>query len=181
MKKTVTIESLSKLWEEYEIACRSLFMPLNFALVADVAKLPHPQEDIILTAKLLIFIAEKTLEDQVAAEYIRVFLRFLPHFLCSPQDVIEMNNEWSKMLDGEFDPSEFANSRLSMFLINSKNERHEINEEIAFFLKRSKIIPADDHLALHKACILLNVELEHKSSNPPLGKAILKTLFPLMK
>jgi hypothetical protein len=79
-------------------------------------------------------------------------------------------------LDGDEQPDSSTDSYLPSFFANAKNERRKLNEEIDLFLSRSAIIPTEDPLALHKACILLNVEYD--SPNPPLGKTILKVLFP---
>ena len=176
MSKKVTIKTLGKQWDDYAEACRSLFTPPGLALVADAASLPHPREDIVLAAKLMIFIAPRVGEDHDIAGTVRAWLRFLPHFIHGPQDVAELNTAWRAVLDGDDRPDEFTQPQLTSFFARAKIERQRLHGEIDLFLNRSNVIPSEDPLALHKACILLNVDYD--SPNPPLGKTILKVLFP---
>ena len=176
MSKKVTIKTLGKQWDDYATACQTLFTPPNLALVADAAELPHSREDIVLAAKLMIFIAPRIAEDDDIAGTVRTWLRFLPHFISSPQSVSDLNTAWRAVLDGDKGAEGFTASSLPSFFADVKNARRKLNDEIDLFLNRSTIIPTEDPLALHKACILLNVEYD--SPNPPLGKTILKVLFP---
>jgi len=130
----------------------------------------------VLAAKLMIFIAPRIAEADDIAGTVRAWLRFLPHFRNAPQDVSDLNAAWRAMLDGDDQANNWDESRLPSFFASAKNDRRKLNEEIDLFLNRSAIIPSEDPLALHKACILLNVEYD--SPNPPLGKTILKVLFP---
>ena len=176
MTRRVTINTLGKQWDDYAQSCQQLFTPPDVALVADAAKLPHPREDIVFAAKLMLFIAPRLDQDKDIPKTIRAWLRFVPHFLPDADRVASINAQWRRLLDGEPDVALDQRQPLIFFLADARSKRRELEAEIDFFLTRAEIIPSDDTLALHKACILLGAEYD--SPMPPLGKTILKVLFP---
>lgn len=179
MTKRVTINTLAKQWDDYMQSCQHLFTPPEVALVADIARMPHQREDIVLAAKLMLFIFPRLDSNKVIPNTIRTWLRFLPHFVPEADIATAINAQWWRLLDGEPERTPDERKHLNSFLSDARHARLELLSEIDFFLTRAEIIPASDQLALHKACILLGVEYD--SPMLPLGKTILQVLFPSFK
>lgn len=175
MSRQVRIDHLGKQWDEYAAACGNLFGAPSPDVVASISSLPHSSADIILAAKVMIFCAPRVKSDEDIASIIRQWLRYLPCFLQEDDTVARLNTHWHAMLNGDQLDSA-ARVELDAFFAKAKNSRLKIQEEIDLFLDRAAIIPREDPLALHKACILLGVE--YFSSTPPLGRTLRKVLFP---
>jgi len=175
MSKQVKIDVLGKQWDDYVAACGNLFGPPVPAVAAGVSALPHSQTDIILAAKVMLFCAPRVKDDVDIAAIIRQWLRYFPCFLGDEKKVEAINSHWYKITEGD-EILQPARDELDEFFKGVKTARQDLSNEISLFLDRAAIIPLDDPLGLHKACILLGVE--YFSSTPPLRKTLMKVLFP---
>ncbi len=175
MSRQIRIDHLGKQWDDFVVACGTLFGPPDPVAVAGVTALPHSVDDILLAGKVMIFCAPRVSSDEDIASIIRQWLWYLPCFIQDEEKVAYLNSHWRSMINGD-ELATLAREELEAFFKTTRASRERIHDEVKLFLDRASIIPVDDPLGVHKACILLGCE--YFTPTPPLRKTLMKALFP---
>ncbi len=165
-----------KAWDKYVAVCDAIFGAPNHRLAALSSDLETPPAQMPVAAKLLLSAAYTAGELARIQPIFMEWLKYVPRFVDNPSQVTSLNALWERRLRGEDTPSDESRF-LDEFLRRTNSDGVRLIADCEAFLRKvHDTIAKDDRLFFHKTCILLG--LDYDEPNPPLGRTIMKVLFP---